>query len=686
MSRIHLWLAGILILGLVACAPAPSPEPTATPPATMTPTLAPAPSPTPTVGAVPQRTGAEAAEEAQIRIVNAAPESSAVDVYLEQGLIASRLGFGAHTNPVIVTTASYYLHVVPVNALPDSQVLADTTLAMEPDQSYIVVITGTAETLVVSVYQEDLSILPDNSSRIAFLNAVPRGPNLTPQIDTQPFADLLDFGQVSAGYIVESGARQLVFLAGEQRLSELDTALAPQQAYTAILIGKPGAEDTRILLLNTPIVGNGQLRFIHAAPETEPLAVLVNGSTLAESIEYRSASDWQPLKPQTYTLELRSSTDDATLVAETRISLTSNQAAEVVLLEDHGRPTLRVYAYSLAPTPSDTARIVIVNAAPYAPTVYGQTRAARLDEFPQVPGGANSPMVEISANQLELLWVSGQGDSTRVIEWAGEVTFEEGILYTYIITGIDRDPFLLATDVGVEAMSQATSSLDTPHSEEIEQNQSIRIIHALADPIPLRVRLGKDTVLFRLEPQTVSPRYNVDAEATTLRIGPADESSNHPDYLITTLPSIETPTSVLLYAHAEHMAHSLIPDSPVLDEADSAVMRLYNAITEEDALVIHYVPATLDNTDSPIQAASPDPAHDQQIATLQPGEATDFVQLLPGTYDVVAARAADNTILAIIPALVVEARTLQEIILLQEPDSAGYAMILQRTSLEDAPN
>lgn len=671
MSRTHVWLVVALFITLAACAPAPTPFPTAVPTITLTPTLAPAPSPTPTVGAVPLRTGAEAAEEAQIRIVNAAPESGAVDVYLEQGLIAGRLGFGAYTNPVIVTTDTYYLQAVPVNALPDSQVLADTTLTVAADQSYIVVITGTAETLIISVYQENLTELPANSSRIAFLNAVPRGPNLTPQIDNQPFNDLLDFGQVSASYVVDTGPHQILFSAGEERLAELDTVLAAQQAYTALLIGQPGAEATRVLLLSSALVSPGQVRFIHAAPETGPLTVLLNGDVLAQDIAYRTASDWQGQKPKSYTLELWSGSDDnPTLVAQTRLTLASNQAVEAVLLEDRGRPTLRIYPHNLAPTPPRTARLVIVNAALFAPTVYAQTRAARLEELPQVPGGANSPVVEYTASTLELLWVSGQGDSTRVIEWAGEVTFDEGFAYTYVITGTDRDPFLLSTSVGVESAAGDTTRDTGDSSEPITEGQRLRVINAVADPLPLRVRLNKDLALSRLGHQTISAYYVVDESPHNLRVGPAGDPPNAPDYLIATLPAIEVDTSLLLYDRVESMSHSLVADTPVPDQPDTAVSRVFNAVTDEAALLIQYEPHT-----------SPNETFETQQMRISAGEATDFMALAPGTYDIVASRTTDDQVIAIVPNLVLEAQTLHELILVPDPNAEGYAVFVERTSL-----
>ncbi len=664
MSRPRL-LTLTLALLLAACAPAPAP--TATPRPTLTPTLAPAPSPTPTVGAVPQRAITLEQAEGQLRIVQAAPESGAVDVYLEQALIAGRIGHGAFTNPVPVATGAYYLQVVPANALPDTQVLADTTLAVEADQTYLVVITGTADALVVSVYQEDLSPIPAGKTRLAFLNAVPRGSAVTGRVDAQPFADSLDFGHVSATYLIDSGAHRVAFYAGDTLLAAQDTVIAPQQMVTAVLIGQRGGQNTRILLLSTPVETPGQVRFIHAAPETSPVSITLNGETLVESLPYRQASDWQQRDPGNTTIQVIDAASGATL-AETRFNLGASQAQEIVLLEDRGRPALRLYPHNLDATAPGTARLVAINAAPYAPPVYAHTRSARLDAIPMIPGASASRVVDFPSSTLELLWLSGEGEDSRVVEWTGEVTFRQGHAYTCVITGTDRDPFLLETAVGV-------LNDGAPDADSTTTGPQMRLVNALSESLAVRVRLGETLLVDQLAPQSASPYVPVQGQAATLRVGSAGGSPNLPDYLIADLPALETGATVLLYGDASAMRSSFLPDTPVAARPGQALLRVINAFADESALVV--------SIDQPSAAGAASSAATHRSAPVGAGDSTGYITLPPGQYDVTALRAAGDEVLAIVPELALETGTRYDLVLMSALSGAGYDILLLQEPLPD---
>ncbi|GAB4570261.1 MAG: hypothetical protein Kow0077_04030 [Anaerolineae bacterium] len=659
-----LGLMGLALMIVNACTGNSSlpATPAATAPPTATPTLAPAPSPTPTVGAVPRPAAPEEPATGQLRIIQAAPESGALDIYLENGLIAGRLGFGSFTNPVVVETGVYYLQVVPVGALPDSQVLADSTLNIEADQSYLVLVSGTAETLIVTVYQEDLSPMSAQEARIAFLHAAPRTPATTPQIDSQPLADTLDYGQVSAGYTVPTGAHRVLFKSGASELASANIALAAQQAYTAVLIGRRGGEEARILLLNTPVETPGQFRMIHAAPQSPTIAIDLDGEQFADPIAYRQATGWQTLKPGVYTLRITNPEETDSLratITETRITVGPNQAIEAVLLEDRGRPALRVYAHRLEPTMPGKAHLVVVNAAPYAPPVYAQTRTDRLTEIPQIPGAANSQPVEITAGRIELLWVSGTGENTRVIEWAGEITFRPGMAYTYVITGTDRDPFLLSTEVGLAADEAAASQ---------ECEPQLLAANALQEPMPLRVRIGEQTI-DALPHRAALPVALPTADAQ-LRVGPSGDSPHTPDYLIATLAPPADPALIVLYGLPETMTYAILPGLTTSTEPSESALRIINAMAEEQAVTFHVWDLRL----PPAQRAAP--AFESE--PIRPGEATPYVVLSPAAYDIEARRTAGDEILALIPSLALEARAAYDLIVLPTPNQQ-IALILLRT-------
>jgi hypothetical protein len=415
----------LFALLLAACStPAPTPTPSAT--ATSAPTLTP-PRPTPTAGVMPEIRSAPAAQ-GRLRVIQAAPQIGAVDVYLEQALIAGRLGLGAYTNPVGVEGGTYFLQVVPTGALPSTQILAQTTISVIPDQSFLVLITGTADALTIMVFQEDLTPIPSGKSRLAFIHAVPRGPACTPQVDSQPLNERLDFGQVSASYLFEAVAHRISCYGGETLLADVDTALAPQRMYTAVLIGDVGGGNYRILLFNTAVETPGQVRFIHAGADLPPVNVFIDDQPVATNLAYRQASEWQTQRPRTYQLRVERSDVEAGSrpLVETRLNVNASQVLEVVLLQERGEPTLRILSASLDPTPSLTARLIVFNAAPDAPTVYAMIGGERLPDIPPVTYGTATHVIELPAGMYNLLWSTGEGDNTRTVEFVGEVTFAEG--------------------------------------------------------------------------------------------------------------------------------------------------------------------------------------------------------------------------------------------------------------------
>jgi hypothetical protein len=673
----------LLLILLAACTGQPAPTATPAPTMTLPPTATPAPLPTltPTVGTVPQAaSGRDPAAQGTLRVIQAAPETTAIDVYLEQALIASRLGFGAFTNPVGVNAGTFYLQVVPTNALPNSQILADTTIAIEADHAYLILVTGTEETLTVSVFEENLSPLAEGETRLSFIHAVPRGPAFTPQIDRQPLGDNLEFGAVSVGYTIEAAAHQLAFYAGDTLLADIDTALAPQQMYTAVLTGAAGGGDYRVLLFNTPITTPGQVRFVHAAADMPAVDVYLDDTTLMTAASYRTANDWAELKPRTYRLRILPAGAPLTTapLAETRFSMAANQALEIMLLMDRGNPLVRIYTHSLAATPAQTARLVVVNTVPDAPAIYARVLADPLDEIPMIPQGNNSRVLDFRAGPIELLWVTGQDNNARIVERAGEITFEAGYTYTYVVTGTEDTPFLLSSEVGIDEEVATVTGDESEGSTDEGNMTSLRAINALAEPLRLRIRLDGDVVLDELDTFETSTYTRVPEAEFDLRVESSGESTNAPAFYVDTLSLLNKQReTLLLYGTTEEMAISLLPDYDQPVANGQAILRVIHAVPEREDLTIEVdLPGiastaepgpTPDTGGTPVAPIPETPASEFQrfsSSAFGPGEATRFIGLPTGSYDIRVITPRNSRVVAIIPSLMLESQTVYDLLLL----------------------
>ncbi len=632
--------------------------------------------------------GRAPAVQGQIRVVQAAPESGAVDVYLEQGLIAGQLGLGAYTNPIQVEGGTYFLQVVPSGALPSTQILASMSLNVIPNESFLVLITGTADALIIATFQENLSPIAGDQSRLAFIHAVPRGPAFTPQVDRQPLGDRIDYGQVSPGYLVSPAAHQLSFIGGEVPLADLNTSLAPRQLYTAILIGDVGGGNYRALLFNTPIETPGQVRFIHADSQSPPVNVYLDDELVAGNIAFHQSSEWHSSPPRTYQLRLEDAGGEqgSRPLQETRFAINADQTLEVILLQDRGVPALRIFPTSLKPTPPNMIRLVVVNAAPDAPVVFASADGEPITDITPVTYGMATRALDFSAGTFNLLWATGQGENVRTVEYVGETTLEEGFLYTYVVTGSEDDPFLIADETGVDIPPDIAFAPETQQPTD-EDTLDLRVINALADAASVRVRLEDDVLLENLAPRTISDYLTVRPDHYTVRVGPSDTSPNTPDFFIGEIAMLQTTrASMILYGFADTMQVSISEDYQQAAPAGQAILRVINAVPDSDDLTVSItLPGLLssgggaevspEGTPSLFPETPGGPFETYESSAFGPGETTGHIGLPDGTYDIHIQQASDSQVLLIVPRLALESRTLYDLVLL--PGSGGSSLEIQ---------
>src|SRR5262245_60497056 len=142
-------LAITIVLFIVACRPSATQQlptliptftslpPTITPEApTETPTAS---GPTPTAPYIPQTIAENPSEQVFVRVVNAMPDTPAVDVYLELLAIATNLNFAQNTEPSGVVAGDYILRVVPAGNTPTDSPLLEQPMSLQGGQSLILV-------------------------------------------------------------------------------------------------------------------------------------------------------------------------------------------------------------------------------------------------------------------------------------------------------------------------------------------------------------------------------------------------------------------------------------------------------------------------------------------------------------------------------------------------------------------
>lgn len=118
------------------------------------------------------------AGQPSVRVLNVAADAETVDVYTGETLIASGLHYG-ETSPFVVVPAGEH-EITWVS--PDTT--GTTTFTLAPDTVQMIVAYGTGEQPTLALVPDDLSSVPERSTRITIFHANPEAPSIS----------LVDFG------------------------------------------------------------------------------------------------------------------------------------------------------------------------------------------------------------------------------------------------------------------------------------------------------------------------------------------------------------------------------------------------------------------------------------------------------------------------------------------------------------
>lgn len=206
----------------------------------------------------------------QVRVVNALTDEGIVDVYADGELIASGLNFGASSTFVEVPEGSHAVSVVPGGADAASASAAATTVTLEPGTTTTLVTHGELGSAVVEVVSDDISSVPDRSTRVTIYNAEPEGPAVSlvdfgsPLVvdDTVVLIDNVAPGARSESIIVPEGTSEWAIVDA----SNHDTVLDELPAYEL------RRDTTELFVVSTQQAGDGSVRTVAIPVVTSALA------------------------------------------------------------------------------------------------------------------------------------------------------------------------------------------------------------------------------------------------------------------------------------------------------------------------------------------------------------------------------------------------------------------------------
>lgn len=205
------------------------------------------------------------AAQPMVRVLNVAPDAGIIDVYAGDELIASGLAFG-DASPLVTLAAGEQAISIVESAADQAGAQAASTLTLEPDSVQTIIAYGTGEQPTLALVAEDLSSVPDRSSRVTVFHANPEAPTVS----------FVDFG---AEFVEDDTQVLLADLApGERaepvilREGEVDWAVVDASNHANVLYDMPDFEIARdrsdLIVIAGQRIFDGSLRTVAVPVET----------------------------------------------------------------------------------------------------------------------------------------------------------------------------------------------------------------------------------------------------------------------------------------------------------------------------------------------------------------------------------------------------------------------------------
>ncbi len=501
------WLLVFVVGLLAACQPQPTQElPTlvvldsATPTAeAATPTLPatdiPQASPTPRATPVPVGRFAEALPNtARIRVVHTAVEIGTIDLYVNGQNINSNLAYPNSTGITPIAAGSYTLTATLNGANPQSDALVSREFTIGGGESKLILIVGTADAPNLTVYGESLEPLAADQSRVNFINAVPRLPDTTVQIDGIPVTVPLAFDRDSGAFEARVGLSTIVFENSGQLYATINQDLRPRTVTTFILVGSANATDAlQILAFETEAPGQTLVRAANLSESVRNIRMTVNAAPLTDALESSRFGEQLPrASGVVYVSVFDANSADTPLIREQAVTLDADAAVTLAFMGTADAPLLVPVVEDTSPVRPDFSRITFVNALPTAPVVEIGFGMDIYRELAPIQYGTASVPLEIMREPYAF-FAQAVGTEERV-EVTENFIVEASRSYLFFITGrTDSQPVVVSMPIPTDEslIGVAVDATAQPFSDAPLQ---IRFVNLYAAQQPIRISVLNEVV------------------------------------------------------------------------------------------------------------------------------------------------------------------------------------------------
>ena len=442
----------------------------------------------------------------RLRFVHGVPGGPAVDIAVDKGTVARGLNFMDATRYV---TAPVGDHVVTISA--DGKPVFEGQVKLAPAQALTVLAQGTASSVEVGVYEDDLSPTAPGKQRFTAIHAIKDAPAIDIlKVEGSPLIQGLKYAEPHGAFDIPAMAQAFAVAAAGGDVSGALVKTPPLSlvAGTSNILVVLGTVDKPGFLLLTATCDADKpdaselVRFAHGLPGGPAVDVYIGSDLVAPGLAYGTATAHVALAAGKTTVSVRSAgsgADSAPLVTKD-LTLTGGKAATVVLAGSASAPAVTVVDDNNGKLDPTVGRVQVINVTG-SPISAQFSAGGNVTKVSADSGKAVAPS-ELPATEYDVT-VGGTSDSAPQ---ASKLPVSGGVLYDLIAVGNNK----------VEAVIVAATSL----------NESLN-----SAPVPVSLLPTSSAPALATQPPTNAP-----AAAT--------QASTNVSAPATPVPATATPTSV----------------------------------------------------------------------------------------------------------------------------------------------
>lgn len=274
-----------------------------------------------------------------VRVVHAAPQVGAVDVYVTAPGASlttatptlAAVPFKGVSNRLTIPAATYQVRITAAGS--KSAVFDSGSVALAAGSNLVLGAVaqdqGASPVTLLGLTRQAGTPkleLPDNRTLVRVMHASPDAPAVDVLVNGSVALPSVTY-PTNSGYLpLGSGATNLkVNLAGTATTAlNADLTLVPTQTHSIYAVGFAAGLQSLVVAddLRAPAAGKAKLRVIHASPDAGNVDVLVNGSTALTNVPFKAAASYLVVDAGAYTVKLNAAgtattalTADVTLAA-----------------------------------------------------------------------------------------------------------------------------------------------------------------------------------------------------------------------------------------------------------------------------------------------------------------------------------------------------------------------------------